>query len=129
VPRLSALWRQGHDLDGTCRGAVSALSRQRLGADEVNASLRRAVLERDGCCVLLKLDPSHFCRTVWGEYHDPRDLDKLTIEHVHVTGSMMGKRAPDTLGTMVAMCGYANVAVPSRAVRDAIRDYLRGVAA
>jgi hypothetical protein len=28
-----------------------------------------------------------------------------------------------------AMCGYANVAVPSRATRDAIRDYLRGVAA
>jgi len=107
---------------------VSALSRQRLGAVEVNADLRRAVLERDGCCVLLKLNPAHFCRTVWGEYHDPRDLSKLTIEHVHVTGSMMGKRAPDTLETLVAMCGFANVAVPSKTTRDLIRDYLRGVA-
>ena len=107
---------------------MSALSRQRLGAVEVNADLRRAVLERDGCCVLLKLNPAHFCRTVWGEYHDPRDLSKLTIEHVHVTGSMMGKRAPDTLETLVAMCGFANVAVPSKTTRDLIRDYLRGVA-
>jgi hypothetical protein len=42
---------------------------------------------------------------------------------------MMGKRAPDTLETLVAMCGYSNVAVPSKVTRDAIRDYLRTVVA
>jgi hypothetical protein len=26
----------------------------------------------------------------------------------------------------VALCAYANVAVPSRAMRDGIRDYLKG---
>jgi hypothetical protein len=94
----------------------------------MDRSLRDAVLQRDGCCVLLRLDPSHFCRTVWGEYHDPRDLDKLTIEHVK-TEPMMGRKAPDDMEHLVSMCGYANVAVPSKATRDAIRDYLRGVAA
>jgi hypothetical protein len=94
----------------------------------VNAALRDAVLQRDQCCVLLRLDPSHFCRTVWGEYHDPRDLSKLTIEHVK-SEPMMGRKAPDDLGHLVAMCGWSNHAVPSKATRDAIRDYLRGVAA
>ena len=92
----------------------------------MNADLRRAVLERDGCCVLLRLDPSHFCRTVWGEYHDPRDLDKLTIEHVK-TERMMGRKAPTDLAHLVALCGYANVAVPSRVQRDGMRQYLREV--
>jgi hypothetical protein len=94
----------------------------------VNRELRDAVLRRDGCCVLLRLDPKHLCRTVWGEYHDPRDLSLLTVEHVK-TEPMMGRKAPDDLAHLVAMCGFANVAVPSKATRDAIRDYLRGVAA
>lgn len=93
----------------------------------MDRELREAVLRRDQCCILLRLDPQHRCRTVWGEYHDPRDLDKLTIEHVK-TEPMMGKRAPDDLAHLVALCGYANVAVPSRPTRDAMRDYLRSVA-
>jgi hypothetical protein len=93
----------------------------------MNAALRDAVLQRDQCCVLLRLDPEHFCRDVWGEYHDPRDLSKLTIEHVK-TEPMMGRKAPDDLGHLVAMCGYANVAVPSRETRNQIRAYLHGVA-
>ena len=92
----------------------------------VNSELRRAVLQRDQCCILLRLDPDHRCRDRWGEYHDPRDLDKLTIEHVK-TERMMGKKAPTDLAHLVAMCAYANVAVPSRATRDAIRQYLREV--
>ena len=93
----------------------------------MNADLRRAVLERDGCCILLRLDPKHLCRTVWGEYHDPRDLSLLTVEHVK-SEPMMGRKAPDDLAHLVAMCGYANVAVPSRVIRDQIRAYLHGVA-
>jgi len=89
----------------------------------MNPALRRAVLERDGCCVLLRIDPFHHCRDVWGQYHDPRDLDKLTIEHVK-DELMMGRKAPDDLAHLVALCGYANVAVPSKAQRAVMREYL-----
>ena len=41
---------------------------------------------------------------------------------------MMGRKAPDDLAHLVAMCGFANVAVPSRVIRDQIRAYLHGVA-
>ena len=92
----------------------------------MNRDLRHAVLKRDGCCLLLRLDPDHRCRDRWGEYHDPRDLDKLSIEHVK-TERMMGKKAPTDLAHLVALCAYANVAVPSRATRDAMRQYLREV--
>ena len=92
----------------------------------MNRDLRRAVLERDKYCILLRLDPDHRCRDRWGEYHDPRNLDKLTIEHVKLE-PMMGKKAPTDLAHLVAMCAYANVAVPSRVTRDAIRQYLREV--
>jgi hypothetical protein len=92
----------------------------------MNRELRDAVLLRDGCCILLRLDPDHRCRDRWGEYHDPRDLSKLTIEHVK-TEPMMGRKAPTDLAHLVALCGYANVAVPSRAMRDGMRQYLREV--
>ncbi len=94
----------------------------------VTPDMRRAVLERDGCCILLRLYPSHRCRDVWGEYHDPRDLDRLTIEHVK-DHSMMAKRAPSDMAHMVALCGYANVAVPSKSERLAMRLYLESVRA
>ena len=41
---------------------------------------------------------------------------------------MMGKRAPSDAWHLVAMCGWANVAVPSKAQREAMREYLRVVA-
>ena len=97
-----------------------------MGSESVNPDLRHAVLRRDGCCILLRLDPDHRCRDRWGEYHDPRDLDKLTLEHVKLE-PMMGKKAPDDMAHLVALCGYANVAVPSRAMRDGMRQYLREV--
>jgi hypothetical protein len=40
---------------------------------------------------------------------------------------MMGKKAPTDLAHLVALCAYANVAVPSRAMRDGMRQYLREV--
>jgi hypothetical protein len=92
----------------------------------VTPELRRFVLERDGCCILLRLYPTHRCRDIWGEYHDPRDLDRLTIEHVK-DAPMMGKRAPSDPAHMVALCGYANVAVPSKGDRRAMRAYLATV--
>ena len=92
----------------------------------VSRELREAVMRRDQCCILLRLDLDHRCRDVWGEYHDPRDLGRLTCEHVK-TEPMMGKKAPTDLAHLVALCGYANVAVPSRAMRDGMRQYLREV--
>ncbi len=94
----------------------------------VTPEMRRAVLERDGCCILLRLYPSHRCRDIWGEYHDLRDLDRLTIEHVKDEPTM-AKRAPSDMAHMVALCGYANVAVPSKAERQSMRAYLRQVTA
>jgi hypothetical protein len=67
----------------------------------MNRELRDAVLLRDGCCILLRLDPDHRCRDRWG------------------------KKAPTDMAHLVALCGYANVAVPSKATRDRIREYLR----
>jgi hypothetical protein len=91
--------------------------------------LRAEVLRRDGSCILSRIEPGHVCSDVWGNEHRADDLDRLTCEHVHTEGSMMGRKAPDDLAHLVAMCGFANVAVPSRVIRDQIRDYLRGVAA
>ena len=88
---------------------------------------RRAVLLRDGACLLSKIEPGHVCRDIWGDEHAPDDLDRLTLEHVHLNGSMMGKRAPSVPESMVALDGAANFRVPSKSQRNAFRAYLRGL--
>jgi hypothetical protein len=94
----------------------------------VNPETRRAVLVRDGACLLSKIEPGHECRDMWGDPHRPDDLDKLTLEHVK-DHSMMGKRAPSDERHMVALCASANIGVPSHSQREAFRSYLRAVAA
>lgn len=91
--------------------------------------LRWAVFARDGGCLLAKLEPGHQCRDVWNQPHAANDFDRLTLEHVHTDGSMMGKRAPNDERHLVTLCGFANVNVPSRSQRDAFRAYLLAVAA
>ena len=86
---------------------------------------RQYVLERDRFCVLFIRDPEHVCHRV-GSQHRSSNKRLLTVEHVK-DHSMMGKRAPSDRKHMVAMCLDANVAVPSKAVREWIRDYLRRV--
>lgn len=82
-------------------------------------------MSRDGMCVLAIRDPRHQCRRL-GFPHRPDVIRLLTVEHIK-DQPMMGKRAPSDRRHMVAMDFDANVAVPSREVRDWIREYLRRV--
>lgn len=94
----------------------------------MNPAVRSAVLQRDGQCLMYRFDRKHICRDTWGRSHAPWALDKLTLEHVHEDYGMMGKRAPSTPSSMVALCHAANVGVPSKAARAFFREYLAGVA-
>jgi hypothetical protein len=83
--------------------------------DPVSPAVARAVLLRDRMCFLARLDDTHICRGRWGDPHAATDLDQLTLEHVK-TELRMGVRA-------------ANVGVPSKVQRQAMRAYLAEVAA
>lgn len=65
---------------------------------------------------------------LWNQPHAPNDFDRLTLEHVK-SDLRIGVRAPNDLEHLVALCGYANVNVPTKVQRAALREYLRGVAA
>lgn len=95
--------------------------------DPVTPALREAVLRRDGACLAWKMDPEHQCRDRFGWPHSPTDVDRLTLEHVkdHLR---MGVRAPSDMAHLVALCGAANDAVPSKEMRAAFRAYLAEVA-
>lgn len=98
----------------------------RAEEDKVSAEMRRAVLARDKACVLWIMDHGHSCRDRFGVPHAPFDERRLTIEHVKDQIGM-GVRAPSDMAHMVALCGGANVGVPSKAEREWMRDYLRRV--
>lgn len=98
-----------------------------MRADAVTTELHAAVLLRDRRCVLSFLSPGHVCRDAWGLTHDPADLGRLTLEHVHDGYGRMGKRAPSDMAHLVALCGGANVSVPSKVQRQAMRAYLESV--
>ena len=102
------------------------LRRVRLTPDPVTPEVREAVLRRDQMCVLWRLDRRHYCRDGWGNRHDARDLDRLTMEHVK-DELAMGKRAPSDPQHLVALCAHANIGVPSKAQRALLRQYLREV--
>jgi hypothetical protein len=98
----------------------------------VSAELHDLVVGRDGECFLHRLNPSHLCYGKFGldDPHDARDLVRLTVDHVHLHGGMMGKRPPDDERHLVAMCWF-NSYGPSlgenltwRQVRQAERAYL-----
>jgi hypothetical protein len=74
-------------------------------------------------CVQAKIDPSHECRTVFGKPHRADDLAMLTLEHVK-DDLMMGKRAPDDLDHLVALCGLLNNQPPAKEQRENFRAYL-----
>lgn len=98
--------------------------KHRVGS--VSAELREFILTRDQRCFLAKLYDDHVCHDVWGTEHASSDLERLTLEHVK-DESMMGKRAPSDPSHLIALCGYANFMVPSKAERTAMRGYLRVV--
>lgn len=92
----------------------------------MKAGLWEAVMLRDGGCVLHRLEPGHVCRTVWGTEHPWDATDMLTTEHVKVD-LRMGKRAPDDMGFLVALCGAANNRPPTKVQRGLFREYLATV--
>jgi hypothetical protein len=96
--------------------------------DPVSPAVARAVLLRDRMCFLVRLDDTHVCRGRWGDPHASTDLDQLTLEHVK-TELRMGVRARSDARHLVALCFAANVGVPSKAQREAMRAYLAEVAA
>lgn len=98
----------------------------RSSSDRVTPELRAEVLRRDGACILYLLDQRHVCRDAWNVSHSPFATHKLSIEHVK-DEPRMGVRGPSDLAHCVAMCYAANVAVPSKDQRVAIRAYLRGL--
>lgn len=94
--------------------------------DPVTAAIRDEVLARDGMCFMFRMDPEHACRDRWGDPHSPYDKTYLTLDHVK-DAPRMGRRAPSDARHLVAMCWGANVGVPSKAVRELERVYLRTV--
>lgn len=85
--------------------------------------LWEAVMERDKGCVLHRLEPGHTCYTRWGAEHPWDATDLLTIEHVK-PDLRMGVRAPDSMQTMLALCGHANNRPPTKVQRRMFREYL-----
>lgn len=91
----------------------------------VSAELHATVLRRDRVCFVHRFDSAHVCRDQWGQPQHPSA--NLTVDHVNDGGGKMGKRAPDDARHLVAMCAGANIAGPSRAIRQAEREYLAGL--
>jgi hypothetical protein len=92
----------------------------------VTPELREAILLRDRMCFMVRLDPSHVCYDAFGREHLPTDLRLLTLEHVK-DQPRMGRRAPSDERHIVALCYRANVGVPSKVTRQAMRAYLAAV--
>jgi hypothetical protein len=93
--------------------------------EPVPYSERAAVYARDKVCFLYRLDSEHICRDPWGSPHGPRDLSKMTVDHVApFPGGMRGKRPEHLRQFMVTMCWAGNVGAPSKDVRQAERAYL-----
>lgn len=107
------------------RGTKQTLRVERKMRDRVDPKERQHVIDRDGECVLFKMDADHRCARI-GIPHNPNKKTWLTVDHVK-DGPMMGKRAPSDRKHMVAMCLDGNVSVPSKEVRAWQRDYLRKI--
>lgn len=102
--------------------------RRKPQRDPVTPALYDEVLARDKMCIAaLMLGADHECRDSWGTPHDPRETWRLSLEHVK-SELAIGKRAPSDAAHVVALCHGSNVAVPSRALRTLLRQYLAGVA-
>ncbi len=97
--------------------------------DPVSPELHAAVLVRDRMCVRARMDRAHECRDVWGNPHSPRDLERLQLDHIQEGYGRMGKRAPSTMGTLVALCAGAHLGGWATAHRPELRAYLASLAA
>ena len=94
--------------------------------DPVTPDMRERILDRDGACLMWKMDNDHQCRDIFGTPHAPNDRGRLTLEHVK-SELMLGRRAPSDERHLVALCGAVNNRVPSKVEREAFRAYLARV--
>lgn len=93
------------------------------------AQLREAVLERDGGCVLAKIEPLHVCRDMFGNPHGPYALSLLTVEHVRPQAAMGAPRVHEPRWC-VALCAFYNGPnVVTADQKEAFRAYLARVSA
>lgn len=90
------------------------------------AELRRTVQERDRVCVALQTGFDHQCKDQWGKPHGAGEYRRLSLEHVK-DELMMGKRAPNDREHCVAVCYAINLRPPTKAMREAFREYLARV--
>ena len=92
--------------------------------DHVSASLHDAVLRRDRICVAARLGFDHTCRDAWGRAHGPGATNALSLEHVK-DQLRMGVRAESDLRHLIAVCHFINAMPPTKAMREAFREYLQ----
>jgi hypothetical protein len=91
------------------------MKRRPVKREGVSGDLHQRVFARDGICFLARLSPDHVCS------------GPLTLDHVHLDGGHMGKRAPDDEQHLVLLCRDPNVKGVSAEVRQAQREYLLGL--
>lgn len=84
---------------------------------KVSPELWESVVRRDGGCFIKNhTEIEHVCS------------GPMTVDHVwHMVGGVRGKRAPSDEQHLTAMCWQANFDGPSREVRQAQREYLKGL--
>ena len=75
--------------------------------DKVTPELHDYILDRDKMCFAAMIDPTHQCRTRFGERHAADDRRRLTLDHVK-DHAAMGDRAKSDKRHLLAMCGDAN---------------------
>ena len=98
--------------------------------DPVTPAIREAVLRRDGQCVAATIDPTHFCRGEWGDFHAIDRLDLMTLDHVQEGYGRMGVRAPSDTAHLVTLCAGAHLLTSwATSHRPELREYLAKVAA
>jgi hypothetical protein len=99
--------------------------RRKAHKDPVTPELRAEVAERDGRCVLSKLDPTHTCRDTWGNQIDPRGVFEID----HVMNSGVGMRGPSVRSNLVRLCpwGHAEKTNNARRLRPYLVAYLESV--
>jgi len=98
--------------------------------DPVTPAIREAVLLRDGRCVAATLDPRHFCRGRWGDFHATNALGLMTLDHVQEGYGRMGVRAPSDPAHLVTLCWGAHLLTHwATSHRPELREYLAKVAA
>ena len=100
----------------------------------VTPELHAFVRRRDGECIAAKavrsgVIESHICRDRWGISHSSQEPALMSVDHVHLDGSGIGKpRAVSDANHLTAMCYGMNVGGVPAAVRQYQRTYLRELA-